>query len=187
MRGRILISLLFASLVVSTLPAAEEDSWTYWVSGGKRGIGPRMITDEQFVVGSSDDYFKDRAVGFKEDGGIEILRIGKDIEEPEFADPELAEIGAVGEKKVWKAEYGPGEERTRKKAIMLLLSDDDGQLHPFFFIAPGKGENLSVKVQPNAEETERVIIALTRSKAQAHTFAFKFPKGKPQLIKANKS
>jgi len=172
--------------MAGSLCAEEQETWTYWVSGGKRGIDPRKITNDQFLVGVSQGFVNDRAVGFTPNWDIEFLRVGKDIEEPEFADPDLKEIGAVAEKKVWKAEYAD-EARKRVKAIMLVLEDDYGELRPFFFIAANKGERLSVRVQPNAEETDRVNVALTPAKGGTRTFAFTFPDGKPRLMKAKKS
>lgn len=131
-----------ASIGHAAEPSDAPETWTYWVSGGKKGIGPRVYRDDEFAIGVSEGFVNERAVGFKENGGIIFLRSGKDIENPEFADPEMEEIGAVHDHKLWKAEYYRGEEAHKNvKAILLLIADDDDQLHPFSSLRRRKTRN----------------------------------------------
>jgi hypothetical protein len=187
MRRRVFCCVfLVVSLCAGFLGAAEEaDTWTYWVSGGKRGVEPRAITDDEFALGVSEGFVEERAVGFTGAGGIIFLRSGKDVEEPEFADPKTEQIGAVGERKLWKAEYRDATSK-HLKALMLLIDDDLAQLHPFFFIAAKAGQKLSLKVEPNADETKRVIVGLRGANGAPRTFAFKFAEGTPQLVGTKK-
>jgi hypothetical protein len=177
---------LLVSLSAGFLRAAEEaDTWTYWVSGGKGGVEPRAITDDQFAIGVSEGFVQDRAVGFTGAGGIIFLRSGIDVQEPEFADPKMEQIGAVGERKLWKAEYRDATSK-HLKALMLLIDDDLAQLHPFFFIAAKAGQKLLLKVEPNTDETKRVSVGLRGANGAPRTFAFKFDEGAPQLVGAKK-
>ena len=175
-----------ASIGCAADPSDAPETWTYWVSGGKKGIGPRLYRDDEFAIGVSKGFVSDRAVGFKENGGIIFLRSGKDIENPEFADPDIEEIGAVNDHKLWSAKYYRDEARKNVKAILLLIADDDEQLHPFFFIGATKNEKLLVAVEPNADETKRVRVVSAPQKRTAHRFVFTFPKGVPSLVGDNK-
>jgi hypothetical protein len=56
---------------------------------------PARLSGPQVRNRRSKGFVNERALGFKENGGIIFLRSGKDIENPEFADPEMVEIGAV--------------------------------------------------------------------------------------------
>jgi hypothetical protein len=171
-----------ASIGCAVAQSDAPETWTYWVSGGKKGIGPRVYRDDEFAIGVSEGFVNERAVGFKENGGIVFLRSGKDIENPDFADPEMQEIGAVNDHKLWRAEYYRDEASKNVKAILLLIADDDDQLHPFFFIAVTNNEKLSVAVEPNAEETKRVTLVSAPEKGISHRFAFMFPKSVPRLV-----
>jgi len=175
-----------ASIGCAAEPSDPPETWTYWVSGGKKGIGPRVYRNDEFAIGVSEGFVNERAVGFKEDGGIIFLRSGKDIENPDFADPEMGEIGAVNDHKLWRAEYYRDEARKNVKAVLLLIADDDEQLHPFFFIAVTRNEKLLVAVEPNADETKRIRVVSAPEKGTAHRFVFTFPKGVPRLVGDNK-
>jgi hypothetical protein len=176
-----------ANIGCAVAQSDAPETWTYWVSGGKKGISPRVYRDDEFAIDVSEGFVNERALGFKENGGIIFLRSGKDIENPEFADPEMEEIGAVHDHKLWKAEYYRDEEAHKNvKAILLLIADDDDQLHPFFFIAVTNNEKLSVAVEPNPEQTKSVRVVSAPEKGTSHRFAFTFPKGVPRLMGDNK-
>ena len=187
MRTKLLVCVLGLCIAAAVCAAKEFPEWTYWVSGGDKGLRARTYTDDEYAIGVSPGYVRDRAVEFMKNGAIEFLRIGKDVEEPEYADPELTQIGTVGEDNLWKAEYYRDEEAHKDiKGLILLIEDDDGQLRPFFFIAANKGEKLSVKVEPNAEELKRVSVVSAAAQGASHRFAFTFAKGVPRLIGESK-
>ena len=119
---------------------------------------------------------------FTPNGCIAFLRYGKDIENPEFTDPAMKEIGSFDDHKLWKAEYYRDlEARKNVKALMLLLESDEG-LRPFFFVAVKPEEKLTTKVEPNSEETERVSVSLKSAKGKPRGFTFAFSKGIPELM-----
>jgi hypothetical protein len=191
MSTKVFAALFLCYMAVGIGHAAEPsnalETWTYWVSGGKKGISPRVYRDDEFAIGVSEGFVNERAVGFKENGGILFLRSGKDIENPEFADPEMKEIGAVHDHKLWKAEYYRDQETHKNaKAILLLIADDDDQLRSFFFVAATENEKLSVAVEPNPEQTKSVRVVSAPEKGISHLFVFTFPKGVPSLVRSTK-
>jgi hypothetical protein len=180
-----LVSILTCAMTAGFSAEQSSDSgwrWTCWVSGGHKGIAPRACKDELLTAGVSEGYINERAVDFTPNGCIAFLRSGKDIENPEFTDPAMKEIGSFDDHKLWKAEYYRDlEARKNVKALMLLLESDEG-LRPFFFVAVKPEEKLTTKVEPNSEETERVSVSLKSAKGKPRGFTFAFSKGIPELM-----